>query len=231
MVAARAAGRALVARRYGVTRVRLALSVDVRRCIGCAACAVACRAEFDVPEGAARLIVRRLQTENYPQSRERPLPVMCNHCDAAPCVPVCPTGALGRRPDGIVDLDKSKCTACGECLGACPFDALFWNPVTRTADKCSLCAHRVDEGLEPACVPVCPTEALRIFDLDDPPSAQTLASLGPATVRKPDRGAAPHVFYVGSDEALTASHAGASPPATGPYGPLRRAGGRKGEPW
>jgi len=201
--------------------VRYAMTVDLQRCIGCSACAVACKAENEVPDGVARLVVRKVQTDAYPASRIKPLPVMCSHCEAAPCIPVCPTGALARRPDGIVDLNKSKCIACGACMPACPFDALFFNPVTKTADKCSFCAHRVDDGLLPACVPVCPTDAIGFLDTDDARDRAELARKGAAATRHPDRGAEPQVFYTGGDETLLSGRAGSSLPAWGPGGPLR----------
>ena len=79
----------------------------------------------------------------------------CNHCKDAPCVDICPTEALFTREDGIVDFDKDRCIGCKSCMQACPYDALYIDPETSTAAKCNYCAHRVDVGLEPACVNVC----------------------------------------------------------------------------
>ena len=82
----------------------------------------------------------------------------------------CPTAAMYRRPDGIVDFDKEACIGCKACIAACPYDAIFINPEDHSAEKCNFCAHRLDVGLEPACVVVCPTEAILVGDLDDPGS-------------------------------------------------------------
>jgi Fe-S-cluster-containing dehydrogenase component len=90
----------------------------------------------------------------------------CNHCDAAPCVEICPTTALFRRSDGIVDFDRNQCIGCKSCMQACPYDALYIDPKSNTAAKCNYCAHRVELKLEPACVIVCPTRAIIAGDLD-----------------------------------------------------------------
>ena len=81
----------------------------------------------------------------------------CNQCTDAPCVAACPTEATYKRPDGFVDFDKDVCIGCKACMAACPYDAIFINPEDHSAEKCNLCAHRLDIGLEPACVTVCPT--------------------------------------------------------------------------
>jgi Fe-S-cluster-containing hydrogenase component 2/formate-dependent nitrite reductase membrane component NrfD len=129
----------------------------------------------------------------------------CNHCDDAPCVTICPTVALYRRPDGIVDFDGRRCIGCKSCMQACPYDALYIDPDTNTAAKCNYCAHRVEVGLEPACVIVCPEQAIIAGDLDDPrtPIARLVAR-EQVDVRKPEQGTRPKVFYVGADaSALT----------------------------
>ena len=91
----------------------------------------------------------------------------CNHCTDAPCVKICPTNALFKRDDGIVDFDKDNCIGCKSCMQACPYDAIYIDAETNTAAKCNFCAHRVDDGLEPACVVVCPTHSIWVGDLDD----------------------------------------------------------------
>ncbi len=105
-----------------------------------------------------------------------------------------------RRPDGIVDFDKEACIGCKACIAACPYDAVFINPEDHAAEKCNFCAHRLDVGLEPACVVVCPVGALIVGDLNDPSSkvAET-ASLGGIQVRRPEKGTQPKVFYKGAD--------------------------------
>jgi len=125
----------------------------------------------------------------------------CNHCENAPCVKICPVKALYTRKDGIVDLDGDRCIGCQSCMQACPYDALYINPDRGVAEKCHYCAHRVERGLEPACVIVCPVQAIVPGDLDDPQSqiSQLVSSL-PSQVRKPEQGTRPKVFYLGADQ-------------------------------
>jgi formate-dependent nitrite reductase membrane component NrfD/ferredoxin len=107
-----------------------------------------------------------------------------------------------RRPDGIVDFDTSRCIGCKACLQACPYDAIYIDPEEHVAEKCNFCAHRVDRGLLPACVVVCPTESLTFGDLDDPDSrASRLVSNRPTTVRRPEQGTGPKAFYLGASDA------------------------------
>jgi formate-dependent nitrite reductase membrane component NrfD/NAD-dependent dihydropyrimidine dehydrogenase PreA subunit len=117
-------------------------------------------------------------------------------------VTICPTVALHRRRDGIVDFDSDRCIGCKSCMQACPYDALYIDPDTHTAAKCHFCAHRVEVGLEPACVIVCPERAILAGDLDDPASevARVIAR-EQVSVRKPEQGTKPKLFYVGADEA------------------------------
>jgi formate-dependent nitrite reductase membrane component NrfD/ferredoxin len=122
----------------------------------------------------------------------------CNHCDNAPCVEICPTRALYRRSDGIVDFDNSRCIGCKSCMQACPYDALYIDPNSNTAAKCNFCAHRVEIGLQPACVIVCPTQAIIAGDLDDGQSGiSAIVANEKVSVRKPQKGTEPKLFYVG----------------------------------
>jgi Fe-S-cluster-containing hydrogenase component 2/formate-dependent nitrite reductase membrane component NrfD len=126
----------------------------------------------------------------------------CNHCDDAPCVTICPTVALYRRADGIVDLDGARCIGCKSCMQGCPYDALYIDPNTNTAAKCHYCAHRLEVGLEPACVIVCPERAIVAGDLDDPRTEiARLIAREQVEVRKPEQGTRPKVYYVGADSA------------------------------
>src|SRR4026209_1831122 len=113
-----------------------------------------------------------------------------------------PTAALSRRPDGIVDFDGARCIGCKSCMQACPYDALYIDPETKTAAKCHYCAHRVEAGLEPACVVVCPVQAIVPGDLDDPhsPIARLVASQQ-TQVRKPEQGTHPKLYYLGAESA------------------------------
>ena len=153
-----------------------------------------------MPLGVFRTWVKYVERGTFPHTRRYFAVLRCNHCDAAPCVTICPTVALYRRPDGIVDLDGDRCIGCKACMQACPYDALYIDPNTRTAAKCHYCAHRVEVGLEPACVIVCPEQAIVAGDLDDPESQiARLVARAPVQVRKADQGTRPKVFYLGAD--------------------------------
>ena len=123
----------------------------------------------------------------------------CNHCEDAPCVTICPTSALFHRDDGIVDFDTASCIGCKSCMNACPYDALYIDPAEHTAQKCNFCAHRVEVGLQPSCVVVCPTQSIIAGDLDDVTStiSQLIASHDVA-VRAPEQGTRPRLFYKGA---------------------------------
>ena len=119
-----------------------------------------------------------IEEGEFPNSTRHFSVMRCNHCEDAPCVDICPTTALYKRDDGIVDFDNERCIGCKGCIQACPYDACYIDPNTNTAAKCNYCTHRVDIGLEPACVNVCPTHAIISGDRSDPTSeiAQLLAS-------------------------------------------------------
>ena len=107
-----------------------------------------------------------------------------------------------QRKDGIVDFDSSRCIGCKACLQACPYDAIYVDPATHTAAKCNYCMHRVERGLEPACVAMCPQHAIVAGDLDQPDSEiAQLVSKEQVRVRKPEQGTAPEMFYVAAEEA------------------------------
>jgi Fe-S-cluster-containing dehydrogenase component/formate-dependent nitrite reductase membrane component NrfD len=185
--------------------VRYGFVIDHRRCIGCHACTVACKEENRVPLGAFRTWVKYVEKGTFPDTRRYFSVLRCNHCDDAPCVTICPTVALYRRSDGIVDFDGRRCIGCKSCMQACPYDALYIDPTTNTAAKCHYCAHRLEVGLEPACVIVCPERAIIAGDLDDSRTEiARLVAREQVEVRKPEQGTRPKVFYVGADSsALT----------------------------
>jgi Fe-S-cluster-containing dehydrogenase component/formate-dependent nitrite reductase membrane component NrfD len=180
--------------------MRYGFVIDQTRCIGCHACTVACKEENGVPLGAFRTWVKYVEKGAYPDTRRYFAVLRCNHCDDAPCVTICPTVALYRRHDGIVDFDRDRCIGCKSCMQACPYDALYIDPATHTAAKCHFCAHRVEKGLEPACVIVCPERAILAGDLDDPASevARVIAREQVLT-RKPEQGTRPKLYYVGAE--------------------------------
>jgi Fe-S-cluster-containing dehydrogenase component/formate-dependent nitrite reductase membrane component NrfD len=183
--------------------VRYGFIIDQTSCIGCHACTVACKSENEVPLGTFRTWVKYVEKGEFPDTRRHFAVLRCNQCEDAPCMAICPTKALFRREDGIVDFDSSACIGCKSCMQACPYDALYIDPLSNTAAKCNYCAHRVDKGLEPACAVVCPTQAIIPGDLDDPTSriAQMLEK-NSVEVRKPDKGTKPKVFYIGAEPTL-----------------------------
>jgi Fe-S-cluster-containing dehydrogenase component/formate-dependent nitrite reductase membrane component NrfD len=175
--------------------------IDLKKCIGCHACTIACKAEHDIPVGVNRCWVKTVEKGRFPDNERLFLPVLCNQCEDAPCMNICPTSALFRRKDGIVDLNGEACIGCRACMAACPYDQLFIDPNTRTAEKCNFCANRVENQLQPACVSVCPTECRIFGDLDDPTTkvAQIVAEQD-FTVRKPEKGTGPKIFYLQAHE-------------------------------
>lgn len=181
--------------------MRYGFIIDNRKCIGCHACTTACKSEHEVPVGVFRTWVKQVEKGTFPNTRRVFSVLRCNHCTDAPCVEICPVEALYTRPDGIVDFDKDRCIGCKSCMQACPYDALYIDPDTHTAAKCNYCAHRVDVGLEPACVVVCPEHAIISGDMDNPDSeiSETLSRFQ-TTVRKPEKATIPNLYYIDGDE-------------------------------
>ncbi len=200
------------------TRVRYGFLVDIERCIGCTSCMKACRIENDVPEGSVRTWVERYRVLPdgtvrvdapeepdyvYPHRDEEVakaffVPKLCNQCENSVCVQVCPVGATYETPDGVVLVDEERCIGCGYCVQACPYGTRFINEETHTADKCTLCYHRITKGMDPACVEVCPTSARVFGDLNDPDSkiSERLRQQ-PTRVLRPELGTHPQCRYVG----------------------------------
>jgi len=177
-------------------------AIDNRSCIGCHACSTACKSENSVPLGVSRTWVKSVEVGRYPDVRRDFQVTRCNHCEDPPCARICPVTAMYRRPDGIVEFDGDVCIGCKGCLQACPYDAVHIDPATGTAAKCHFCAHRVEVGAEPACVVVCPTHSILAGDLDDPGSEISRFLDGQdTTVRKPEAGTRPNLFYVEGSQA------------------------------
>ena len=176
--------------------------IDQTRCIGCHACSTACKSENAVPLGVNRTYVKYVDVGQFPAARRAFQVTRCNQCEHPPCVTACPTSAMFRRKDGIVDFDKSICIGCKACIAACPYDAIFINPEDHSAEKCNFCAHRLEVGLEPACVVVCPTEAILIGDLKDPESrVARYVNRDVVAVRRPEKETLPKLFYKGAHQA------------------------------
>jgi Fe-S-cluster-containing dehydrogenase component/formate-dependent nitrite reductase membrane component NrfD len=182
--------------------VKWAKVIDHTRCIGCHACTTACKSENLVPLSVTRTYVKHVDVGVFPQTRRAHQVTRCNQCAHAPCVTACPTTAMFKRADGIVDFDKSICIGCKACMAACPYDAIFINPEDHSAEKCNFCAHRIDMGLEPACVVVCPTQAILVGDMNDSDSyVAQIVNREPVTVRRPEKETLPKLFYKGAHQA------------------------------
>lgn len=187
---------------------RYAMVIDLRRCIGCDACMVACKAEFDVPIGVFRTWVPYKVVGTYPNVKKQFMPRLCNHCDNPPCVRACPVGATYKVEDGGFVLQHyDRCIGCKACMASCPYNARFMLPksrsytdITSVVDKCTFCHHRVTQGLAPACVQTCIGRARIFGDINDPKSevARLVADM-PTQVLRPEQGTKPHVFYIGLD--------------------------------
>ncbi len=187
--------------------------IDHEACIGCHACTTACKSENEVPLGVTRTYVKYVEVGAFPLTRRAFQVTRCNQCDDAPCTHACPTSAMYRRPDGIVDFDKSICIGCKACIAACPYDAIFINPEDHSAEKCNFCAQRLDVGLEPACVVVCPAEAILVGDLNDPRSkVAQIVHREPVAVRRPEKETYPKLFYRGAHLATLDPLAARRPP-------------------
>jgi Fe-S-cluster-containing dehydrogenase component len=175
--------------------------IDNRKCIGCHACSTACKSENEVPLGVYRTWVKYVETGRYPDTRRHFQVTRCNHCANPPCVRICPVTAMYQRADGIVEFDPSICIGCKACMQACPYDAIYIDPETHTAAKCHFCAHRVEVGLEPACVVVCPEHAIIAGDMDNPNTEiSRMLAVHDVTVRKPEQGTAPKLFYIDGND-------------------------------
>jgi len=170
------------------------IGIDINKCIGCGKCANACKLENNVPrdpfyfrswveqytiknDGTIKVESPNGGIDGFKQSvpddeifKSFFVPKMCNHCAKSPCVQVCPVGATFETPDGIVLVDENYCIGCRYCVQACPYGCRFINPEKGTAEKCTLCIHRLEKGLQPACFEICPTEARIFGDLNDPGS-------------------------------------------------------------
>jgi len=176
--------------------------IDTNRCIGCHGCTIACISENNVPDGYYRSWVKIMEKGSYPDVSTHFLPRLCNNCEDAPCLNLCPTGATYRtKQDGVVHVDRQICVGCRICVVACPYGSRFLNPITHTADKCDFCYHRITLGLQPACVDACTGKARIFGDLNDPASDVSRYLENHSTQRlRADLDTRPKVHYVNADE-------------------------------
>jgi tetrathionate reductase subunit B len=201
------------------------MGIEIDKCIGCNRCVEACKAENDVPQEpyyfrtwverytilkGGETVVECISTGQRRQEsadhddrdviRSFFVPKLCNHCAHPPCVQVCPVGATFATKDGVVLVDSQRCIGCRYCIQACPYGARFFNPRTRTADKCTFCYHRVTKGLLPACVEVCPTQARIFGDLKSRASRLVrFERMNNTGVLKPALNTSPKVYYAELD--------------------------------
>lgn len=182
---------------------RMGMLIDLSLCIGCNACAVACKIENDVPLTKFNTWVETFDVESGKNDISRvSISKLCNHCEDAPCVTVCPTGASYKTDDGYVLVDHSRCIGCKYCMAACPYSVRWVDDTTGEVSKCTFCHHRTSEGLLPACVATCVTKARMFGDFNDPNSdvSKRLAEAGGGDVLLADLNLKPGVHYIGLKE-------------------------------
>jgi tetrathionate reductase subunit B len=169
--------------------------IDRNRCTGCQACVVSCKAQSRSAENKFNTTVREVAGED---GRFHFEPALCNHCDPAPCVAVCPQKAAVKLENGIVVTDWDRCTSDGACVRACPHGARYLDPrFDNRADKCDFCLDRLKKGLQPACVESCPPHA-RLFGDASAPEGEFAEQLrqGNLQPNKPELGLKTRVLYV-----------------------------------
>lgn len=198
--------------------MRLGMVIDLKRCIGCYGCQLACKTENGTRPGTTYARLLKVESGTYPSVQRITLPLLCMHCAEPPCVDVCPTGASQKRDDGIVFIDTEMCVGCRACMMACPYgsryyqdeahtyfegeltpyeEALYEDHIEGVVEKCDFCRHRLEQGLEPACVANCMTKARIFGDLDDPESeVSRLIREVDGFQLNPELGTNPSVFYL-----------------------------------
>ena len=176
---------------------RFGMGIDTKKCVGCMDCVVACKTENNVPEGLNRDWIVQDVNGTYPTLNMQIRTERCNHCENPPCVYCCPCGASHvHELGGVVLVHHDKCSGCKACMAACPYDARFIHP-EGYADKCTFCIHRVENGMDPACVSVCPTHCMFFGDLDDPNSElNKLLNSRKHRALIPEAGTKPQIFYL-----------------------------------
>ena len=189
---------------------RLGLLIDVTKCSGCHNCFLACRDEYygndygsySAPQpldGQFWMQVKEIERGSYPKPKVDYIPLPCVQCEAAPCIAVAADNAVYRREDGFVIIDPKKAKGQKAIVNSCPYRVVFWNQELDIPQKCTMCAHRLDEGeKQPRCVEACPTGALAFGDLDDANSdVAKLVASKPVEAYHPEYGTKPAVMYVG----------------------------------
>jgi len=183
--------------------------IDIAKCNGCHCCQIVCKDEHvgndwspiakpQPDTGQFWLELTERVRGTVPKVKVAYRPHLCMHCDDAPCITSCPIpGALYKRDDGLVIIDAVKCTGCKNCPDACPYEVIYFNEDLNIAQKCTGCAHLLDDGwTEPRCADACPTLAIRFLDEDDP-EAQELIAQGEVWKPELKDQVKPRVYYLG----------------------------------
>jgi tetrathionate reductase subunit B len=181
-----------------------AMVIDINICNGCYNCQLACKDEHvgndwtpiakpQPDTGHFWMKVTDIVQGTVPKVRVRYMHDICQHCDEAPCITACKAGSIYKRDDGIVIIDPTKCTGARQCIDACPYDVIYFNSDLNIAQKCSFCAHLLDDGWkEPRCVDACPTGALTFGE-----EAELKDLIAKAEILHPEYKAKPRVYYIG----------------------------------
>lgn len=182
---------------------RCAMVIDLDHCTGCKGCEIACKNENKIALGER--FNRVLLCGPYgtlPNLSQYYLPLMCQQCQDAPCLNVCPTGATYRADDGTVQINQDVCIGCQICLDACPYGVRDINVEKNVAEKCTLCSHLTEHGEDPFCVQACSVQCRFYGDLDDPesPASKAIAAKPEAAHTLLDEGNAPSVVYLLSEK-------------------------------
>jgi tetrathionate reductase subunit B len=181
-----------------------AMVIDINRCNGCYNCQIACKDEHvgndwtpiakpQPDTGHFWMKVTDVVQGSVPKVRVRYMHDICQHCDEAPCIPACKSKAIYKREDGIVIIDPEKCTGARNCIDACPYKVIYFNSDLNISQKCTMCAHLLDDGWKvPRCVDACPTDALRFGEEEE-----LKEYIAKAEVLHPEYKAKPRVYYIG----------------------------------
>jgi len=198
--------------------MRYGMVIDLKKCVGCMACTVVCKAENQTRPGVFWNIVKDQEFGEYPAVKRVFMPIICMHCKEAPCVKVCPTGASHHRQDGIVKIDAGKCIGCKYCIEACPYGARYFNGDVAgyfgaelttmekagyakhkqgVVEKCTFCSDLLAQGKEPVCVRTCIGKARYFGDLDNTDSevSQLIRARQGSQLLK-ELGTEPSVYYL-----------------------------------
>jgi len=199
----------------GGTELKYALIIDINRCSICYACQVACKDEFvgnpyppysySQPDREQEWIkVSEIEKGKYPHVKVYPIPLLCMHCEKAPCIDACPIpDCIYRTESGVVIIDPVKCDGCQACIEGCPYGVIFFNDDKNICQKCTLCIHRLVEGKEPACIDACPSG---VFLFGDESKILEEVKKRGANRMHTEYKSEPRVYYVGLPSVSLAGH-------------------------